>query len=300
MVSNSLEPRTTWCLAATGLDQCLTLVEDALRADPGPEPEPGWLSGTGMAMAMIDTIPPRGHHADARSASTPTGTTPSESARPNSATAPAQCTGRSRPRAERRPGARARRRCGHRCGRPRYRRLWQHRHGGGGPCDAPRRRGARGADPNAGRGHVGYGPRDLPPHRRDRGDGERIAPARGSRPARRAGRADGTPRSVSFNVQGFRVAVHPVSGEVRILRSVHAADAGRVINPMQCRGQVEGGVAQAIGAALYEDVRDRCGGAGRDTGISRLPHPGLRRRAGPPRCSSPRPIDSVGRSVPSR
>jgi putative selenate reductase molybdopterin-binding subunit len=35
---------------------------------------------------------------------------------------------------------------------------------------------------------------------------------------------------------------------------VQAADAGRVINPMQCRGQVEGGVAQAIGAALYERV----------------------------------------------
>ena len=49
--------------------------------------------------------------------------------------------------------------------------------------------------------------------------------------------------------------MHPVTGEVRILRSVHAADAGRVINPMQCRGQVEGGVAQAIGAALYEDLR---------------------------------------------
>ena len=26
---------------------------------------------------------------------------------------------------------------------------------------------------------------------------------------------------------------------------------------MQCRGQVEGGVAQALGAALYEELRDR-------------------------------------------
>jgi xanthine dehydrogenase molybdopterin-binding subunit B len=33
-----------------------------------------------------------------------------------------------------------------------------------------------------------------------------------------------------------------------------AADAGRVINPMQCRGQVEGGAAQALGAALYEEM----------------------------------------------
>ncbi len=68
------------------------------------------------------------------------------------------------------------------------------------------------------------------------------------------GHFDGTPRSIAFNVQGFRVAVHRITGQIRILDSVHAADAGRVINPMQCRGQVEGGVAQAIGAALYEDL----------------------------------------------
>ncbi|MBV9653995.1 MAG: xanthine dehydrogenase family protein molybdopterin-binding subunit, partial [Acetobacteraceae bacterium] len=67
-----------------------------------------------------------------------------------------------------------------------------------------------------------------------------------------SGRFDGTPRSVSFNVQAFTVAVHPRTGELRILRSVHAADAGTVINPEQCRGQIEGGVAMAIGAALYE------------------------------------------------
>jgi putative selenate reductase molybdopterin-binding subunit len=48
--------------------------------------------------------------------------------------------------------------------------------------------------------------------------------------------------------------VHRRYGELRILRSVHAADAGTVINPMQCRGQIEGGVAQAIGAALYENL----------------------------------------------
>ncbi|WP_200807351.1 molybdopterin cofactor-binding domain-containing protein [Demequina sp. NBRC 110053] len=61
-------------------------------------------------------------------------------------------------------------------------------------------------------------------------------------------------RSVAFNVQAFRVAVRPETGEVRILRSVHAADAGVVMNPEQCRGQVEGGVAQGIGSALYEEV----------------------------------------------
>jgi CO/xanthine dehydrogenase Mo-binding subunit/aerobic-type carbon monoxide dehydrogenase small subunit (CoxS/CutS family) len=68
------------------------------------------------------------------------------------------------------------------------------------------------------------------------------------------GETSGTPRSVAFNVQGFRVAVHRPSGAIRILHSVHAADAGTVINPLQCTGQVEGGVVQAIGAALYEEL----------------------------------------------
>jgi CO/xanthine dehydrogenase Mo-binding subunit len=68
------------------------------------------------------------------------------------------------------------------------------------------------------------------------------------------GVSGGSPRSVAFNVQGFRVAVDPGTGEIRFLRSIQAVDAGTVINPMQCRGQVEGGVAQALGAAMFEHV----------------------------------------------
>ncbi|WP_334173259.1 molybdopterin-dependent oxidoreductase [Sinomonas sp.] len=68
------------------------------------------------------------------------------------------------------------------------------------------------------------------------------------------GRWAGTPRSVAFNVHGFRVAVHRGTGELQILQSVQAADAGVVVNPRQCRGQVEGGIAQALGAALWENV----------------------------------------------
>ncbi|WP_042388225.1 molybdopterin-dependent oxidoreductase [Streptacidiphilus melanogenes] len=64
----------------------------------------------------------------------------------------------------------------------------------------------------------------------------------------------GSPRSVAFNSQWFRIAVDPDTGEIRILRSVHGADAGKVMNPLQCRGQVEGGVAQALGATLFERV----------------------------------------------
>jgi putative selenate reductase molybdopterin-binding subunit len=77
---------------------------------------------------------------------------------------------------------------------------------------------------------------------------------------RASGTSRGTPRSVAFNVQGFRIAVNKGTGEIKILKSVHAADAGRVANPMQCRGQVEGGVAQSLGATLYEEmVIDECG-----------------------------------------
>jgi len=64
----------------------------------------------------------------------------------------------------------------------------------------------------------------------------------------------GSPRSVAFNAHWFRVAVDPRTGEIRILRSVHSADAGTVMNPLQCRGQVEGGVAQALGATMAEHI----------------------------------------------
>ncbi|MFJ9610474.1 molybdopterin-dependent oxidoreductase [Kitasatospora sp. NPDC101176] len=68
------------------------------------------------------------------------------------------------------------------------------------------------------------------------------------------GHFGGSPRSIAFNSQWFRIAVDPDTGEIRILRSVHGADAGKVMNPLQCRGQVEGGVAQALGATLFEQV----------------------------------------------
>ncbi len=67
-------------------------------------------------------------------------------------------------------------------------------------------------------------------------------------------KAYSSPRTVAFNVHGFRIAVHRVTGEIKILQSVHAADAGVVINPLQLRGQVEGGIAQGLGSALYEKI----------------------------------------------
>jgi CO/xanthine dehydrogenase Mo-binding subunit len=63
-----------------------------------------------------------------------------------------------------------------------------------------------------------------------------------------------SPRTVAFNVQGIRLAVHRMTGEIRILHSVHAADIGRLINPMQCRGQIDGAVAMGFGWALTENM----------------------------------------------
>jgi CO/xanthine dehydrogenase Mo-binding subunit len=63
-----------------------------------------------------------------------------------------------------------------------------------------------------------------------------------------------SPRTIACNVQGVRLAVHRVTAEVRILHSVHAADVGRPINPMQCRGQLDGAVAMGYGWALIENM----------------------------------------------
>jgi putative selenate reductase molybdopterin-binding subunit len=79
-----------------------------------------------------------------------------------------------------------------------------------------------------------------------------AAHARGIR-LTEARKAYGSPRSVTSNTHGFRIAVHRITGEIRILYSVQATDAGVVINPAQVRGQVEGGVAQGIGFALTEN-----------------------------------------------
>ena len=62
-----------------------------------------------------------------------------------------------------------------------------------------------------------------------------------------------SPRTVAFNVHGIRLAVHRHTAEIRILHSVHGADIGRLINPMQCRGQIDGAVGMGIGWALTEN-----------------------------------------------
>ncbi len=48
------------------------------------------------------------------------------------------------------------------------------------------------------------------------------------------------------------VEVDPETGHVAILRYVVADDFGRILHPMIVRGQVQGGVAQGIGQAIFE------------------------------------------------
>jgi carbon-monoxide dehydrogenase large subunit len=56
------------------------------------------------------------------------------------------------------------------------------------------------------------------------------------------------------SVHAAVVAVDPETGGVEILDYVVAEDAGVLINPMIVDGQVQGGTAQGIGAALFEEM----------------------------------------------
>lgn len=82
----------------------------------------------------------------------------------------------------------------------------------------------------------------------------RIVAAGGGDELTADGAEFGDLRSLAFNVHAARVAVDPETGTVKVLQSIQSADAGVIINPAQCRGQIEGGAAQALGGALYEEV----------------------------------------------
>jgi putative selenate reductase molybdopterin-binding subunit len=74
-------------------------------------------------------------------------------------------------------------------------------------------------------------------------------------------KAYGSPRTVAFMAYGVRLAVHRVTGEIRILFNVEAVDTGVVMNPNQVRGQVIGGVVQGLGWALQEKMVYNADGA---------------------------------------
>ncbi|MBR0964830.1 molybdopterin-dependent oxidoreductase [Bradyrhizobium diazoefficiens] len=253
-----------------GLDQCLDLVERAMQAD-GPQPDlsPEWLIGDGIALTMIDTVPPAGHFADATISlnddggfdltvgTAEFGNGTSTVHRQIAATTLATTVDRIRLRQSDTAHG------GHDTGA----------YGSAGTFVAGKatheaamllanelKAAAAGAWLCDAESCLLEGEAVVSGVRRmSFAELARLARERGQ-PLAAHGNSGGTPRSVGFNVHGFRVAVNKGTGELRILRSVQAADAGVVANPMQCRGQVEGGVAQALGAALYEEMVIDAGG----------------------------------------
>jgi carbon-monoxide dehydrogenase large subunit len=62
------------------------------------------------------------------------------------------------------------------------------------------------------------------------------------------------PQSFPNGAHVCEVEVDPDTGEVIIDRYIVVDDVGRVINPLICEGQIQGGLAQGIGQALLEHV----------------------------------------------
>ena len=247
-----------------GLDQCLDLVERALEADaPKPQLSPDWLIGEGIALTMIDTVPPAGHLADCKIAlrsdggfeltvgTAEFGNGTSTVHRQIAATALATTVDRIILRQSDTAHG------GHDTGA----------YGSAGIFVAGRATQAASENLAAEiKAFVSELTQADPATCAIESESvvcgkQRLSFAEIAVAAKANGKtlvgngsAEGSPRSVAFNVQGFRVAVNKSTGEIKILKSVQAADAGRVANPMQCRGQVEGGVAQSLGATLYEEM----------------------------------------------
>jgi putative selenate reductase molybdopterin-binding subunit len=248
-----------------GLDQCLKTVRDALDQGTGVQPPAGgdWLTGRGMAAAMIDCAPPTEHRSEARIRLEPDGlyhlAIGTAEFGNNTTTVHGQIAASA---------------LGTTVSRIRIAQsdtdLTGYDTGAFGSTGTVVAGKAVELAAEALRGrilafaaeHTGVA---VDACRLEQDgvtcDGQRIGLAELHAAAEEAGRelatvrkAANSPRSVAFNVQGFRVAVHRRTGQIVILQSVHAADAGRLLNPNQCRGQVEGGVAQGIGWALTEKM----------------------------------------------
>lgn len=61
--------------------------------------------------------------------------------------------------------------------------------------------------------------------------------------------------SPTYHVHFAEVEVDPVTGNVKVLRYIVAQEVGKAINPKSIAGQIQGGVTQGIGYALYESLR---------------------------------------------
>ena len=59
----------------------------------------------------------------------------------------------------------------------------------------------------------------------------------------------------TFGAQGCELKIDKETGEIIIEHFASCFDVGQVINPIQIRGQVVGGVMMGIGASLYEELK---------------------------------------------
>lgn len=59
----------------------------------------------------------------------------------------------------------------------------------------------------------------------------------------------------AFGAQAVEVEVNVETGEIKVVRIITVHDAGKVINPLLATGQLEGAVGQALGFALFEEMR---------------------------------------------
>lgn len=59
----------------------------------------------------------------------------------------------------------------------------------------------------------------------------------------------------TYHVHLAEVEVDPVTGRVQVTRYVVAQEVGKAINPDGVKGQIQGGVTQGIGYALYENLQ---------------------------------------------
>ena len=66
-----------------------------------------------------------------------------------------------------------------------------------------------------------------------------------------------TPKGAAYYMYGAQaaeVSVDKETGDVRIHRIAAAHDVGKAINPANCKGQIEGGVAMGVGHAMHEQM----------------------------------------------
>src|SRR6266567_2964492 len=61
-------------------------------------------------------------------------------------------------------------------------------------------------------------------------------------------------QSPAFAAQGVEVEVDTETGMIHILKAVSAVDGGYIINPVIAEGQIQGGIAQALGSGICEEM----------------------------------------------